>query len=178
MANFFPHPALSTGGKGCTLTLPSTGGEGCNSGIKFSISQQNSFLKQFLFLFFLTTSLITKAQKIESIYVNLYTDSLKKGTYNYINIDGKLSDGHYIPLDSSDILFTSSDGKFSGNSLWIDNNFSKEKISIKATLKSDHSLSKEFTMYIKKKPNDEKLKTMDELMEEMNAKKSSRKKKS
>ncbi len=110
--------------------------------------------------------------------MNLYTDSLKKGTYNYINIDGKLPDGHFIPLDSSDIIFTASDGKFSGNSLWIDKDFSKEKISIKAVLKSNNSLSKEFTMYVKKKPNDEKLKTMDELMEEINNKKSSRKKKS
>lgn len=110
--------------------------------------------------------------------MNLYTDSLKKGTYNYINIDGKLAGGHYIPLDTSNIIFTSSDGKFSGNSLWIDNNFSKEKVSIKAVLKSDHSLSKEFTMYIKKKPNDEKLKTMDELMQEMDTKKSARRKKS
>lgn len=135
-------------------------------------------MKQFLFFFFLTVFSIAKAQKIESIYVNLYTDSLKKGTYNYINIDGKLSNGHYIPLDSTDIIFTSSDGKFSGNNLWIEKDFSKEKVSIKATLKSDHTLCKEFTMYIKKKPDDEKLKTMDELMEEMNNKKSSGKKKS
>ncbi len=138
----------------------------------------NNFLKQFLFFFLLTLTSAANAQKIEAIYVNLYTDSLKKGTYNYINIDGKLAGGQYIPLDTSNIIFTSSDGKFSGNSLWIDNNFSKEKVSIKAVLKSDHSLSKEFTMYIKKKPNDEKLKTMDELMQEMDTKKSSRRKKS
>ncbi|MEO8568317.1 MAG: hypothetical protein ABI419_04255 [Ginsengibacter sp.] len=135
-------------------------------------------MKQILFFVFLTISSITHAQKIESIFVNLYTDSLKKGTYNYINIDGKLSDGHYLPLDSSDIIFTSSDGKFSGNNLWIDPNFSKEKITIHATLRSDHSMTKEFTLYIKKKNNDEKLKTMDELMEEMKSPKSSRKKKS
>ncbi|MEP7230954.1 MAG: hypothetical protein ABI691_11925 [Ginsengibacter sp.] len=135
-------------------------------------------MKQFLFFFLLTLTSVANAQKIEAIYVNLYTDSLKKGTYNYINIDGKLAGGQYIPLDTSNIIFTSSDGKFSGNSLWIDNNFSKEKVSIKAVLKSDHSLSKEFTMYIKKKPNDEKLKTMDELMQEMDTKKSSRRKKS
>ena len=133
-------------------------------------------MKQFLFFSFLIIPFISNAQKIEGIYVNLYTDSLKKGTYNYINIDGKLPDGHFIPLDSSDIIFTSSDGKFSGNSLWIDNNFSKEKVSIKAILRSDHSLSKEFTMYVKKKPNDEKLKTMDELMQEMDSKKSRKKK--
>ncbi|MEP7253923.1 MAG: hypothetical protein ABI683_16130 [Ginsengibacter sp.] len=133
-------------------------------------------MRQILFLFFLTTTCIANAQKIEGIYANLYTDSLKKGTYNYINIDGKLSNGHYIPLDTSDIIFTASEGKFSGNSLWIDNNFSHEKVLIKATLKSDPSMCREFTMYIKKKPNDEKLKTMDELMNEMNTKRSTRKK--
>jgi hypothetical protein len=121
-------------------------------------------LKQFLFFFLLTISYFAKAQKVESIQVNLYTDSLKKGTYNYINIDGKLSTGKFIPLDSTEIIFTSSDGRFSGNSLWLDPDFKKEKVSIKAVLKSNPSMYKEFTMYIKKKPNDEKLKTMDELM--------------
>ena len=98
--------------------------------------------------------------------MDLYTDSLKKGTYNYINIDGKLSTGKFIPLDSTDIIFTSSAGRFSGNSLWIDRDCKKEKISIKAVLRSNPSMYKEFTMYIKKKPDDEKLKTLDELMNE------------
>ena len=110
--------------------------------------------------------------------MDLYTDSLKKGTYNYINIDGKLSTGKFIPLDSTDIIFTSSDGRFSGNSLWIDRDFKKEKISIKAVLKSNPSMYKEFTMYIKKKPDDEKLKTLDDLMNEnkSNSRSSRRKK--
>ncbi len=146
----------------------------------FSISVQIIHLKQFLFLFFLTlSSFFVSAQKIDSIYVHLYTDSLKKGTYNYINIDGKLSDGHFIPLDTADIILTATDGKFSGNSLWIDPNFTKEKVNISATLRSNHSVSKSFTMYVKKKPNDEKLKTMDELMNDMNNKtRSSKRKKS
>ncbi len=118
-----------------------------------------------------------EAQKIESIYVNLYTDSLKKGTYNYINIDGKLSDGRYIPLDSTEIAFSASDGKFFGNTLWVDPNFSKEKISIKAVLRSNPELYKEFDIYIKKIPNPEKLKSLDEIMNETNNSKSSRKKK-
>ena len=67
---------------------------------------------------------------------------------------------------------------FQENSLWIDNNFSHEKVLIKATLKSDPSMCREFTIYIKKRPNDEKLKTMDELMNEMNTKRSTRKKRS
>ncbi len=119
-----------------------------------------------------------KAQKIESIHVNLYTDSLKKGTYNYINIDGKLSDGSYLPLDSTDIIFSASDGRFSGNNLWIDPDFRKEKVTIKVILRSDHSMCKEFTMFIKKIPNPTNLKTMDELMGDADRSKRSRRRKS
>lgn len=120
----------------------------------------------FLF-FFLTLATFAKAQKIDSIYVHLYTDSLKKGTFNYINIDGKLADGKYLPLDSTDIIFSASDGKFYGNSLWIPADFAKEKINIKAVLRSKPSLYKQFDMYIKKIPNPTHLKTVDELMNEM-----------
>jgi hypothetical protein len=112
-------------------------------------------------------SCFAKAQKVESIYVDLYTDSLKKGTYNYINIDGKLSTGKFIPLDSTAVIFTATDGKFFGNTLWVDPEFKKEKITIKAVLRSNPSMYKEFTMYIQRKPDDAKLKTMDELMNEM-----------
>lgn len=120
-------------------------------------------LKRILSVILLGFSFAAKAQKVESIYVNLYTDSLKKGTFNYINIDGRLSDGKYLPLDSTHLVFWASAGKFSGNSLWIDRNFTEEKVNIKVTLRNSPVLFKEFTMYIKKKPDPE-LKTMDELM--------------
>ena len=107
-----------------------------------------------------------QGQKIDSIYVDLYTDSLKKGTYNYINIDGKLSSGQFIPLDTADIIFSSSMGKFYGNSLWIDPDFKHENVSIKVVLKSNPLIHKEFIMFVKKKPDVEKLKTLDELMNE------------
>ena len=96
--------------------------------------------------------------------MHLYTDSLKKGTYNYINVDGLLSNGRYLPLDSSHIIFTSSGGKFFGNSLFIDKDFAPERVSIKAVLKSNPSLYKEFIMYIKIKPDDENLKSVDEIL--------------
>lgn len=130
-----------------------------------TVSFKTLLLKKLLF-FLLLFSIGAKAQKIDSIYVHLYTDSLKKGTYNYINIDGKLSNGRFIPLDSSDIIFSSSKGKFYGNSLWIDPDFKNENVSIKVVLKSNPLIYKEFIMYIKKKPDDEKLKTLDDLMNE------------
>lgn len=92
----------------------------------------------------------SKAQKIDNIFVNLYTDSLKKGTYNYINIDGLLSNGKYIPLDSTHISFSSSYGKFYGNSLYIDKSCKLEKVNIAVSMKNMPGLHKEFVMYIKK----------------------------
>ncbi len=116
-------------------------------------------------------STFAKAQKIENIFVNLYTDSLKKGTYNYINVDGQLSNGKYIPLDSTHIIFWASDGKFSGNSLWLDKGFNNDKVFIKAVLKGNPQISKEFIIYIKKKPDDEKLPTDDEIFKNKSRKK-------
>lgn len=120
-------------------------------------------MKKYLLLFFILCSLFTRAQKVESIYVNLYTDSLKKGTFNYINIDGKLSNGNYIPLDSTHLIFWCSAGKFTGNSLWIEEDIATDKVNVKVSVRNNPALVKEFTIYIKQKP-DPALKTMDEIM--------------
>jgi hypothetical protein len=120
-------------------------------------------MKKYLLVLFVLCSFFAKAQKIESIHANLYTDSLKKGTFNYINIDGKLSNGKYIPLDSTDLIFWSSAGKFSGNNLWIDRDFSATRVDIKVSLRNNPAMVKEFTIYVKQKPDPE-LKTVDEIM--------------
>ena len=96
-------------------------------GILFSLKKKKLLMKHLILLIFTALTISAKAQKIDSIYVNLYTDSLKKGTYNYINVDGLLSNGRYLPLDSSQISFTASAGKFSGNSLWVEPDFANEK---------------------------------------------------
>lgn len=124
-------------------------------------------MKQFLLIISLMAGNFAKAQKIDSIYVNLYTDSLKKGTYNYINIDGRLSNGRYLPLDNNDLTFTTSAGEFKGNSLWINKDCKEDKVSIKVILKSNPLLHKEFDIYIKQLPDNEKLKTKEEILNEM-----------
>ena len=126
-------------------------------------------LKKYILGLIIFYSGFAKAQKVESMYVNLYTDSLKKGTYNYINIDGKLSNGKFLPLDSTHLIFWSSAGKFSGNSLWIDRNIAETKVNIKVTLRDDPAMVKEFTIYIKQKP-DPALKTIDAIMHENKSK--------
>jgi hypothetical protein len=132
-------------------------------------------LKTFLLLLFTLSTFAGKAQKIEKIFVNLYTDSLKKGTHNYINIDGQLSNGRYLPLDSTKILFTCAQAKFSGNSIIIPANFTEEKVTIKTTLKSDPSIFKEFDVYIKKM-EDPPLKATNEVMAEIKTSKKKKKK--
>ncbi|MEO6455715.1 MAG: hypothetical protein ABIN97_16665 [Ginsengibacter sp.] len=124
-------------------------------------------MKKILVLAFLLCSVLTKAQKVKEIYVNLYTDSLKKGTYNYINVDGLLHNGNYTPLDSTEIVFWASDGKFYGNTLLIDKDFKKDNIAIKVTLKANPAITKEFTMYIKRNEDNEHLKTSEELLKDL-----------
>src|SRR3982750_949776 len=107
------------------------------------------------------------AQKVDSIYFHLYTDSLKKGFYNYINVDGKLSDGSWTPLDSTQILFISDGGFFKGNDLFIDSSYKGETVRVKAILKTNPKVWKETVIYIRKRGFEEALKTNDEIMDEM-----------
>lgn len=109
------------------------------------------------------------AQKSDKMFVNLYTDSLRKGSYNYINVDG-YSNGHYYPMDSTEIIFWADEGKFYGNSLLLDKDFKKDKVMIRLTLRKNPKVIEELLMYVKKKP-DEPLKTEDELMKELKKKK-------
>ena len=118
----------------------------------------------FLPIILILSSFLSNAQKIDSISFHLYTDSLKKGTHNYINVDGKTSDGKWKPLTAKDITFTTSYGTFEGTELVLPDNPTVEKLTIKAVLKSDPKLWKEITIWIKKKPDDELLPTSDEVL--------------
>jgi hypothetical protein len=110
------------------------------------------------------------AQKVDSIYFNLYTDSLKKGFYNYINIDGKLSNGTWQPLDSTQVLFLSDAGFFKGNDLFIDSSYHGETVRVKAVLKTNPSIWREAVIYIRKRGFTEPLKSNEEILEELRRK--------
>lgn len=125
-------------------------------------------MKKFLLVsIFFIAAFATRAQKIDSIFFNLYTDSLKKGTHNYINIDGKMSDGSWRPLMEKDIEFSASECKFSGNELIIPHDFKGEKITVKAVLRSNPAMSLEKTIWIKKKPDPARLPTNEEILRKM-----------
>ena len=106
-----------------------------------------------------------QAQEIESIDFHLYTDSLKKGRYNYINLDGKLSNGRYLPLSQKEVLFKSNTGKWDGNSLIVDSAYDKDSVVVTATLREKPSLSKQIIIYMKKSADEGKLYTEQELFD-------------
>jgi hypothetical protein len=97
------------------------------------------------------------AQKLEKFVFNLYTDSLKKGFYNYINVDGLFSDGKWLPLDSTHILFASTGGFFKGNDLFIDSAFGTDSVVITATERNNRLGVKKVVLYIRKRGFDEPL---------------------
>jgi len=123
-------------------------------------------MKKFIAIFLIVFSFGAKAQKIDSIYFNLYTDSLKKGVHNYINVDGKYSNGSFMPLMSNEVVFTSTAGKWDGNSLILDKEFKTDSVVITVWLKDRPEVKKSVTMYIKKIEVEPPLKTEKELLEE------------
>jgi len=127
-------------------------------------------MKRFVSLVLLITSIAahTKAQQIQSIEFHLYTDSLKKGVHNYINVDGKMSDGSWRPLGSKQIQFTSNTGTWDGNSLIIDSSYNKDSVVVTAALKENSAMQKTITIYMKKNLTNPRLKTEEELMNELN----------
>lgn len=128
-------------------------------------------MKKIILLLIITASASALfAQKVDSIYFHLYTDSLKKGQHNYINVDGKLSNGRWLPLTAKDIQFSCPTAEFSGNELIIPDNFKDEKVTVKAVLKSNPAVWLEKTIWIKTKPDGD-LPTKDEIIKSIPSKK-------
>jgi hypothetical protein len=131
-------------------------------------------LKKLLLPLFILLAVASKAQKVDSIYFHLYTDSLKKGVHNYINVDGKLSNGGWLPLTAKQLQFSCSSGRFEGNDLILAPDFAEEKVTVTAALISNPSIRKEITIWIKKKADDEVLPTKEEILNNKTPKKRSR----
>jgi len=122
-------------------------------------------MKKVLLLFIMSVLSFTAfSQKVDSIFFHLYTDSLKKGQHNYINVDGKLSNGKWMPLTAGDISFSCTEAKFEGNELIIPFDFKPEKVIVKAVLKQNPSVAIEKTIWIKQKPDDENLPSKEEML--------------
>src|SRR3954471_11114765 len=108
-------------------------------------------MKKLSFILLIFVSFAARAQKIDSIYFNLYTDSLKKGVYNYINVDGKYSNGKFLPLMSDEVEFSSTAGRWEGNNIVIDTGSRIDSVVITAILKKDPSIKRTVTIFMKKR---------------------------
>ena len=82
-------------------------------------------------------------------------------------MDGKFSDGSWLPLDSSHIKFVANTGYFKGNDIFIDSSYKGDSIVVKAILRSNPAVWKEVTIYIRKRGFDEPLKTNDEILQDL-----------
>lgn len=112
----------------------------------------------------LATAGSLSAQALDTIFFNLYTDSLKLGTYNYINVEGRYSDGRYRPLGQKDLKFSASSGEFKGNSLYLDSAFTGKKVSVEVVPVKQPGLRQRIEIYIKQSPDNERLPTMEEIL--------------
>jgi len=121
-------------------------------------------LKRSIFIILLFASKYLSAQKVDTIVFHLYTDSLKKGTHNYINVDGKLDNGRWKPLTAKEISFNTSEGVFEGNDLVLPDHFKPEWVEITASLRSNPALIIKTKIWIKKIPDPDRLPTVDEIM--------------
>ena len=124
--------------------------------------------KNILLLSFVLMSGFLKAQKIDSLFFNLYTDSLKKGSWNYINVDARLTNGKYIPLNSDQLHIKTSNGKLLGNSIWIDWNVPYDFVVVDVELKKDAAIKRTITIWIKKKDEQLNAPVKDSLLQQIN----------
>jgi hypothetical protein len=123
-------------------------------------------MKKFAGLLALLAGTSGQAQHIVQIDFHLYTDSLKKGVYNYINVDALLSDSTYRPLTEKELSFASNTGVWDGCSLIIDSAYRRDSVEVTAILKENVELKRTVTIYMKKNTQGEKLKTQQELLDE------------
>lgn len=110
----------------------------------------------------------------DSIYLNFYTDSLKKGSYHYINVEGRFANGRVLPVTTKWLHYEVSNGQLQDNNLWIPFDFKGDSVAITVKLKDRPGVTATRTLHVKKKPDDEKLKTAEELLQEIEGKKGSR----
>lgn len=115
-------------------------------------------MPRFLFITILVLAgRLVSAQQVDSIYFHLYTDSLKKGRHNYINVDGKLANGRWLPLTDKEVLFSADKGKFEGNDLILPAVMTEEKVTVTAVLRSKPEMKIERTIWIKTIPEPDRL---------------------
>jgi len=79
-------------------------------------------------------------------------------------------------MDSTQLIFSSSYGKFQGNSLWLPFDTKEEKVLITVRSKQNPSVLITKIIFIKKKEDDETLRSVNDILNDPPAKKRKRSK--
>jgi hypothetical protein len=98
----------------------------------------------------------------------LYTDSLKKGTWNYINVEYKFAQGRVVPLTTPQIELKSDRGIWDGNSLWIDWQFPFPYVEVEVRYKSNSVISSKQIIWIRQYDDAMQPSQTDSLLNELN----------
>lgn len=77
-----------------------------------------------------------------------------------------MSSGSFLPLMNDEVNFTSSFGKWEGNSIIIDRGSKVDSVIITVSLKERPEVKKSVTIYVKKIETEPDLKSEKELLEE------------
>ncbi|HMO32245.1 MAG TPA: hypothetical protein PKE63_05080 [Lacibacter sp.] len=108
------------------------------------------------------------AQTADSIFFNLYTDSLKKGAWNYINVDGLYGKGRILPVPARQLEWTISGGTRDGNSIWIDWSFSADSVVVETWQRQRPDQPIRTIIWIKKEDLQLQAPLQDSLLQRLN----------
>lgn len=88
--------------------------------------------------------------QVRRIYFNLYTDSIKTQLNYYVNVEAELSNGRFLPMDTSQIIIEADHGRMAGNEWVAPKQIGFDRVHFLARLKSDPSVQEEITVYLKR----------------------------
>jgi D-alanyl-D-alanine carboxypeptidase len=126
------------------------------------------FLLLMVFLLLITSSQQLRAQSPDSIFFNLYTDSLKKGAWNYINVEGRITHGKIVPLSARSIVLKASTGKVEDMSVWLDWNTTADTVVVEVSLKTNPAVTAKTIIWIKKYDPQLDVQQTDSLLQQLN----------
>lgn len=121
-----------------------------------------------LFCILMLAALVSMAQAPDSIWFDLYADSLKKGSWNYINVVGRFSGGKIFPVSSAGLRLQASVGKVEDGSIWIDWKESADSVHVDVQLIKHPSMQKSITIWIKKEDRQMEPLPADTLLHKLN----------
>lgn len=91
-----------------------------------------------------------RGPQVRRIYFNLYTDSIKTQLNYYVNVEAEMSNGSYLPMDTSMIAISADQGRMAGNEWIAPKQIGFDRVRFTARLRSDPAVSTDITVFLKR----------------------------